>query len=286
MSEAISVQPRILGCKTKYPLRFSVCGQLVSPSEFTHHRRRFDENVLIMVTEGTLYVTANNIQFAVNVGEYILLPAGEEHFGFRQSDGRLCYLWAHFHTDCGFEAVNTNDLSEYAYLLPETSAVSSLGRTAQLFHQLMDMSLEEKLYSQSMADYAMSLLMMELSQEYFCETGSDEHFPPAVISAQKWIKNHYYRPFELSELAQAIGYSADYLSSLFKRCTGVSVIRYINRIRIKTAKTLLSNYGTTAKEAAFSCGFSDEKYFMRVFKELEGITPTQYKNSFGRKNIN
>lgn len=57
-------------------------------------------------------------------------------------------------------------------------------------------------------------------------------------------------------------------------------------IRIKTAKTLLSNYGVTIKEAAFSCGFSDEKYFMKVFRELEGMTPTQYKNSFGRKNIN
>ncbi|MCI7499725.1 MAG: AraC family transcriptional regulator [Oscillospiraceae bacterium] len=39
-------------------------------------------------------------------------------------------------------------------------------------------------------------------------------------------------------------------------------------------------------EAAFSCGFSDEKYFMKVFKKFEGMTPAQYKNSFGRKNIN
>ena len=74
MSEAISVQPRILGCKTKYPLRFSVCGQLVSLWEFTHHRRRFDENVLIMVTEGTLYVTANNIQFNVNAVNISCFP--------------------------------------------------------------------------------------------------------------------------------------------------------------------------------------------------------------------
>ena len=57
-------------------------------------------------------------------------------------------------------------------------------------------------------------------------------------------------------------------------------------MRIRTAKTLLSNYGVTIKEAAFSCGFSDEKYFMKVFKNLEGITPAQYKKSFGRKNIN
>lgn len=275
--------PRLLGCKTKAPLRFSACGQLVSPSEFIHHRRRFDENVLITVTEGTLYITAHGVRFAVGAGEYILLPAGEEHFGSRQSEGRLSYLWTHFRTDCGFEAIDPDSPDDYSYVLPEKAAVSFSGRIAQLFHQLMDMSIEEKLYSRLMADYAVSLLVMELSQEYFCEADGREHFPAAVISAQKWIKNHCYRPFEVSELAAAIGYNADYLSSLFKRCTGISIIRYTNQIRIKTAKTLLSNYGTTAKEAAFSCGFSDEKYFMKVFKELEGMTPTQYKNSFGRK---
>ena len=67
---------------------------------------------------------------------------------------------------------------------------------------------------------------------------------------------------------------------------GISIVRYTNRLRIKTAKTLLSNHGVSIKEAAFSCGFSDEKYFMKVFKEQEGISPTQYKHSFSRRNIN
>lgn len=285
MSAIIQNKPRIFGCKTKSPLSFSVCGQLMSPSGFVHHRRCFDENVLIMVTEGTLYITANNAPFSLVPGQYIFLKAGEEHFGHRPSEGRLSYLWAHFWSDCSFEAVNDEKV-EYTYLLPETLALSDSGRTAQLFHQLMDMSLDEKLYTKNMSDYAMSLLLMELTQEYFRDRDSSDKLPLAVISAREWIKNHYYLPFDIMSLAEAVGYSADYLSSLFKRSTGVSIVRYTNRLRIKTAKTLLSNYDITIKETAFSCGFSDEKYFMKVFKQLEGITPSQYKNSFGRKNIN
>ncbi|MGN0599815.1 MAG: AraC family transcriptional regulator, partial [Oscillospiraceae bacterium] len=265
MSESLQNKPRIFGCKTKAPLKFSVCGQFISPSGFVHHRRSFDENVLIMVTEGTLYITANNVEYALVPGQYIFLKAGEEHFGHRSSEGRLSYLWAHFRSDCSFETVNDEKV-EYTYLLPETLALSDSGRTAQLFHQLMDMSLEEKLYTQNMSDYAMSLLLMEISQEYFRFGNNSDKLPLAVVSAREWIKNHYYLPFDVTELADEVGYRADYLSSLFKRSLGVSIVRYTNRLRIKTAKTLLSNYDITIKEAAFSCGFSDEKYFMKVFK--------------------
>lgn len=285
MQEITHTKPRIFGCKTDASLRFSVCGQLISPSGFVHHRRSFDENVLIMITEGTLYITANNVNFNLNPGQYIFLKAGEEHFGYRPSEGKLSYLWAHFGADCSFETI-TDDNGEYTYILPEISRLSDSGRTAQLFHQLMDMSLEEKLYTKNMSDYAVSLLLMELSQEYCRDREGSARLPDAVISAGEWIKNHYYQPFDVSTLAKAVGYSSDYLSSLFKSSTGISIVRYTNQLRIKTAKTLLSNYVITIKEAAFSCGFSDEKYFMKVFKQIEGITPSQYKKSFGRKNIN
>ena len=174
----------------------------------------------------------------------------------------------------------------YMYQFPETGHLSDMGRVAQLFRQLMDVSFEEGVYTQNMSDYAMSLLLMEISRGYAQPAGARDKLPEAVMSAREWIKNHYYHPFEVSELAEILGYRADYLSSLFKRQMGVSIVRYANQIRIRTARTLLSNYDVTIKEAAYSCGFSDEKYFMKVFKQMEGITPAQYRSSFNRRNVN
>lgn len=237
--------PRLMCCRER-TLRFSACGQLISPTGFVHHRRCFEENVLIMITEGTLFITANGAPRTVSAGQYILLPAGEEHYGAAPSQGRLSYLWAHFRgefRECAGAANVANvagagsDNAGFAYLLPETARLSDYGRTAQLFHQLMDLSLEERLYSQGMADYAVSLLMMELSQEYFISTQGEQRLPPAVASAREWIKNHCFRPFTAAELAEALGYSADYLSTLFKQSTGESITRCANRLRINTAKT-------------------------------------------------
>ncbi len=316
MAIAEQAHTRVFGCKTKAPLHYAVCGQLLSPAGFLHHRRNFACHVLILVTEGTLFINANHVAHKVGAGQYIFLKAGEEHFGERPSEGKLSYLWVHFQADAPMEELRGKAVPEqalaslqdpappqaatagqesvpphsaeatYMYQFPETGHLPDMGRAAQLFRQLMDVSFEEGAYTQNMSDYAMSLLLMEISREYAQPAGAPDKLPEAVISAREWIKNHYYHPFEVSELAEILGYRADYLSSLFKRQMGVSIVRYANQIRIRTAKTLLSNYDVTIKEAAYSCGFSDEKYFMKVFKQMEGITPAQYRSSFNRRNVN
>ncbi len=96
MAIAEQAHTRIFGCKAKAPLHYAVCGQLLSPAGFLHHRRNFAYHVLILVTEGTLFIHANNAAHKVGAGQYIFLRAGEEHFGERPSEGKLSYLWVHF----------------------------------------------------------------------------------------------------------------------------------------------------------------------------------------------
>lgn len=271
--------------KTVFPLTYEVCGQLISLDGFWHHRRCFASHVLIMVTEGTLYITSGGNPYTVSAGQYILLKAEEEHFGHRASTGRLSYMWVHFSADGSF-GTGSDDESA-AYLFPEYGSVSVSGRVSLLFHQLLDLSLEEKPLADNMLHYALSLLVMELSKEYRQSLKNGSHqFPAVVVSVMEWIKANYYQPFTVSELAGKFGYQADYLSSLFKKAAGVSIVRYTNGIRIKSAKTLLLNYELSIKETAYACGFSDEKYFMKVFRQSEGMTPTQYKKAFCKKYVN
>jgi len=62
---------------------------------------------------------------------------------------------------------------------------------------------------------------------------------------------------------------------------------YINRTRIEVSKNLLT-YDSTLKVSTIGklCGFADEKLFMKVFKKIEGITPTRYRNTFYQKHMN
>ena len=269
---------------TKSPLEYSVCGQLISRDGFLHHRRSFEWNVLILVTEGALHMTAAGVPYTIHMDEYIFLKAGEEHFGLRASEGKLSYLWVHFRAK---EPFTEKEQGEVQYRLAESGKVAASKRVPLLFRQLMDMAMEEQLYTPAMLDYSVSLLLMELTQEGVDCHGQDKApVPPVIFSVAEWIKAHYYEPFGVSELAVQFGYQADYLSSIFKKHMGVAMIAYANRIRIENSKNLLVNYSLSIKEVAYACGFPDEKYFMKVFKKQEGLTPTQYKNAFYKKLIN
>ena len=63
-------------------------------------------------------------------------------------------------------------------------------------------------------------------------------------------------------------------------------MEYINGMKVAKAKELLSHSDQTVKEIAFSLGFDDEKYFMKLFKNYERITPTQYRNIYYKTYIN
>ena len=263
---------------------FIVCGKLLSMDGFLHSRRVLDENVLILVTEGCLHVSAGESRFSVSAGEFVMLRAGEEHFGWRKSSGRIEYMWVHFRLD--FHAVfrgAADGADSHLYAVPECGGGAFTGRASLLFNQLLDFYMEES-FSIAECSFSLGVLLMEISRR--CSGSGQTALHPAVYSACSWIRANYPRSFSVSELAREVALQPAYLSTLFRRQTGLPIKQYTMRIRLEAAKRLLACRGLSVKEVSFSCGFDDEKYFMKIFREHEGMTPGMYRSAFFRKNIN
>lgn len=282
-----------------YPLTYLSCGNLISRDGFLHLRRNFNHNVLIMVKEGTLYISQGSVNYQLGPNQYIFLNANDEHYGFKESSGKLSYLWVHllfrdpvtiFEKDNfinkHLDKIIKNPQNNH-YIIPEYGDITLTQRVPLLFNQLLDLSRQELIYSNRIIDYALSLLIMELSQEFIeMHYQIKNNISPNIARIMEWIKANYYKPITITEIACEFGYNPDYLSSLFRKTTGTTLINYINKTRIEISKSLIANYEVSIKEAAYSCGFSDEKYYMKTFKKLEGMTPSQYKKAFTRKMIN
>jgi AraC-like DNA-binding protein len=81
----------------------------------------------------------------------------------------------------------------------------------------------------------------------------------------------------VTSIARQIECSPDYLSGLFRKECGVSLIAYVNHARVDQALFLLRHTTMSIKEIAAACGFSRPSYFIHVFRRLQGTSPLQYR---------
>lgn len=101
-----------------------------------------------------------------------------------------------------------------------------------------------------------------------------------VSDAKDYVK-HNYMDFELTVegVSGALHYSPNYFSTVFKKETGTSFLKYLLDIRLEKAKELLSTTDLKNFEVAVEVGFSSSNYFSYCFKKELGISPSQYKKS-------
>lgn len=98
-----------------------------------------------------------------------------------------------------------------------------------------------------------------------------------VQDALFFLGSNYASPVRISDLAARLQVSQQYLGRLFKAETGVSPMRYLNRLRIEKAKELMRSSAMNISEAALAVGFENIYYFSRLFKQHEGMSPSAYR---------
>lgn len=91
-----------------------------------------------------------------------------------------------------------------------------------------------------------------------------------------YIKEYYSDRVALDEIAGSMNITPEYLSRLFTKEIGKSFSDYLKEFRIDKAKKMLSNDRLKIYEVAEKVGYSDPKYFCKIFKEVTGMTPKEY----------
>ncbi len=98
-----------------------------------------------------------------------------------------------------------------------------------------------------------------------------------IKEAQNYIRNNYSKNINLQTIADHIHVNGSYLSRLYKKETGESIVDAINKYRIDAAKILLKNPSNKVFEVACSVGIEDPAYFTHVFTKYTGVSPKEYK---------
>jgi AraC-like DNA-binding protein len=98
----------------------------------------------------------------------------------------------------------------------------------------------------------------------------------AVELCREYLEANYERDVSLSELAALCGLSTYHLATIFRQQTGLPPHLYLNQVRVRRAKELLTR-GLPLADTALMAGFFDQSHFTRRFKAITGMTPGMYK---------
>ena len=129
-----------------------------------------------------------------------------------------------------------------------------------------------------------------LSQYFDNKILTSEHlYPSELRNAEKsdlasdirsYIKQNYKYSISTKQLAEAFFVNASYASRCFSERYDITITEYISKVRIEKAKTLLLTTKASIGNIALNVGFDDSNYFTRVFKKLEGCSPSSYRSRF------
>ncbi|MCR5209007.1 MAG: response regulator [Lachnospiraceae bacterium] len=128
----------------------------------------------------------------------------------------------------------------------------------------------------------LSRVMMSIineSGEEKAEKSEEPSFDRVIDNVISEIREHYTEDISLTSLATKYNLSMARLSEMIKENLKVNFSDYIASLRIQRAKELLRDESISIQEIAEIVGYNDYFYFTKVFKKVEGISPSKYRKS-------
>ncbi|MGQ9638401.1 MAG: helix-turn-helix domain-containing protein [Thermodesulfobacteriota bacterium] len=118
--------------------------------------------------------------------------------------------------------------------------------------------------------------ILEKMTEQIYQTRNAKNYQ-RLKKVMEFIEAHYNEPLTVEQIAREIYLSPSRLSHIIKDEFGTTLMDCISKVRIDKAKRLLDNGEISIAQIAQEVGFSDQSYFTKVFKKIEGCTPKIYR---------
>lgn len=237
---------------------------------------------IIMPLENNYEVICGGMKYMLNERDIIIIPPGTLHNLKAEKGRRLILL---------LDARSFRDnpaLSALNFVLSETLLINS--DFDREFRRLMSQIINDiyVLYSNfsSVTEvyiYIKVLTLLTKVREYqLSKIQYDDggKYSDKFQMVMEYIENNYSSDITLEKLAQMAGYSIYHFSRIFKKYNNTTFINFLNRRRIKASEFLLLENGVTITDIAMQVGFQSLTTFNRVFKNINGCTPSEYRRLY------
>ena len=245
--------------------------------------------------EGSRRYFIEDAAYIVNAGCVVLIGENQIHKTGSVGDGPTSRIVCNFSREYLQEISGAfPEIDLFSFMSEENNHLLSNITVKQqnyiysILQQLIQMQDENNPESAVTRKMLLATLLLELKdlcrrqQEQGGENGRVSNH--IVDQIQAYIAEHYAEKLTLTGIASQFYISPYYLSRLFKKSINLSLIEYINGVRIKAAQNLIEKSNESISDIAEKTGFMTTAHFRRVFKDATGLSPQQYRQYYKRVN--
>jgi AraC-like DNA-binding protein len=236
-----------------------------------HADRVLPVNELIVVQSGVLPIAEEGRRFSVTRDGWVLLRAGRRHYGYADLDRDTWFYWLCF----GAGPTGADDTQSSALEEGRTGSVARPDRLRALLEHLLE-DQQAAILTPATARGYLQLVLAEVLLER--AASAHQAASPLAVRAAAFIADHLTeRDLSTARIAGALSFNADHLGRAFRDAFGETPTDHIHRLRIDRARMLFRSTDLPVARVAADVGFSDERYFRRIFKRRVGLTPGQFQ---------
>ena len=291
----VTVDMLVYEFPVRVPISYRFTGKFESSSaDWKHDNLPLDDYELFIITEGELYLQYQGHRYASKKGESLLLPPGlppnNRRKGYRSSS--CSFYWMHF--SCPDEASSMDldgslrqkgsSLTRDRLMIPSSFTLPRMEKVVILMRQLQNAVRDG--YHQLLLNYLATTVLCELHQQFESQMNQitrDDKKTQLYHDIVDYINRNISEKITVTSIAQKFGYNEKYLSHMFGQMSGVTLKQFILQNKMSKANFLLSDTNMQIAEISNLLGFSDCHNFMKSYKKITGMTPTEYRNSFSQR---
>lgn len=254
-----------------------IAGEFRCSETYVAKRKKYD-SILIMVTvSGKGYLKYRNRSYEISKGIGAIIDCNEPHVYFTDKKDLWHFMWIHFKGGQSMEQVSY--ILENSGVLFDANKIPAVSEnTSKIIKMASNNGIESDIQISGCLNEIMTCLMLNSLPQ----SGVKKELPEIVKRALNIIEISYTKELNLGELATQLFTNKYDIIRKFKKYLGTTPYEYLIALRIKQAKELLETTQLTIIEVAENVGFIDSSYFIKVFRQHEGITPLKYRKYWER----
>lgn len=261
-------------------LHLQEAGSLTALAPHTSRRDKLRSCLCFAVLDGSGTLTYEGQEYPLEAGDVVFVDCRRPYAHSTGGDGKKLWSlqWCHFYGPylaavydkyCergGQPVIHPEDVQPFVRIMQETYEAA----TSEDY--IRDMWINAKL------NLLLTYLMGESWRpEAQCdgETGNKKR---DVQQVKSYLEEHHTEKLTLETVADLFFINKHYLARLFKERYGISVNGYLQQVRITHAKQMLRFTDKKVESVGLECGIGELSYFSRIFKKVEGVSPSEYRS--------